>query len=112
MNGLKWAFSSQPNFKIHFFFAFCALAGGIFFQVSSYEMLILILAVIFGFGVEMVNTSIEAMTDLITTEYKKQAKIAKDVSAGMMLIVAIGALIIAGVIFIPKIFIFAVKFIT
>lgn len=74
-------------------------------------MLILILTIIFGFGVEMVNTSIEAMTDLITTEYKMQAKIAKDVSAGMMLIVAIGALIIAGVIFIPKIFNLVGKFI-
>ena len=37
----------------------------------------------------MINTSIESMTDLITSDWKKEAKIAKDVSAGMMLLTAI-----------------------
>lgn len=56
-----------------------------------------------GLGVEMVNTSIEAMTDLITKDYKIEAKIAKDVSAAMMLVAAFGAVIVAGLIFLPKI---------
>ena len=50
----------------------------------------------------MINTSIEAMCNLITTDWKKEAKIAKDVSAGMMLIIAVGTLIIGLIIFIPK----------
>lgn len=63
----------------------------------------LIMAIAFGFGAEMINTSIEAMTDLITTEYRQQAKIAKDVSAGMMLLIAIGTVILALIIFLPRI---------
>ena len=51
-----------------------------------------------------INTSIEAMTDLITREWRQEAKIAKDVSAGMMLLVATGAVLVASVIFIPRIF--------
>lgn len=52
---------------------------------------------------EMINTSIESVTDLVTTEWKKEAKIAKDVSAGMMLTVAIGAAAVAALIFWPYI---------
>jgi diacylglycerol kinase len=63
---------------------------------------VLVLTIVFGLGVEMANTSIEAMTDLITTEYRKEAKIAKDVSAGMMFLVAIGAIIVASLIFLPR----------
>jgi diacylglycerol kinase len=43
------------------------------------------------------------MTDLITTEYRESAKIAKDVAAGMMLTAAIGAMLVAIVIFVPHI---------
>ena len=67
-------------------------------------MTILILTIVFGLGVEMVNTSIEAMTDLITTDWKEDAKIAKDVSAGMMLMTAIGTVVVALFIFYPRIF--------
>ncbi|MBL7159822.1 diacylglycerol kinase family protein [Candidatus Microgenomates bacterium] len=94
-NGLVWAFSTQPNFKIHFILALLAVLAGFYFKISFLEMTILILTIVFGFAVEMVNTSIEAMTDLITMRWSKQAKIAKDVAAGMMLITAIGAVIVA-----------------
>jgi diacylglycerol kinase (ATP) len=52
---------------------------------------------------EMVNTTIEAMTDLITHEWRQEAKIAKDVGAGMMLLAAFGATAVASYIFIPYI---------
>jgi diacylglycerol kinase (ATP) len=51
----------------------------------------------------MINTSIEAMTDLITTEHRQNAKIAKDVAAGMMLTTAFGAVIVALFVFVPHI---------
>lgn len=79
-----------------------AIIAGFALQVSYTEMTILVLTIVFGLGVEMVNTSIEAMTDLITDEWKQSAKIAKDVAAGMMLLTAIGATLVAGFIFIPK----------
>jgi diacylglycerol kinase len=65
-------------------------------------MTLIILTIVFGLGIEMVNTAIESMTDLIKKEYSLEAKIAKDVAAGMMLLTAIGALFVAGFIFIPK----------
>jgi len=52
---------------------------------------------------EMVNTSIESMVDLITLERREDARIAKDVSAAMVLISAVMAIIVGSLIFIPKI---------
>lgn len=101
--GILWAFTSQPNFRVHTILAVLAITFGFILKVSFIEMTVLALAIVFGMGVEMVNTSIEAMTDLITTEYREQAKIAKDVAAGMMLLVAFGTVIVALLIFGPKI---------
>ena len=103
-DGLFWAFSTQPNFKIHFILAILTVLAGFYFKISFLEVTILILTIVFGFAVEMVNTSIEAMTDLITLKWSKNAKIAKDVAAGMMLLTAIGAVVIALLILGPHFF--------
>ena len=52
---------------------------------------------------EMINTSIEEMTNLIINEHKREAKIAKDVSAGMVLLTLVGSIIVGFLIFIPYI---------
>lgn len=62
-------------------------------------MLILLFVIILIFVVEMVNTALESITDLVTTEWRTEAKIAKDVSAGMVLVAVIGSVIIGIVIF-------------
>ena len=103
INGIIWAFTTQPNFKIHISLSVTALILGKIFNISRMEFLLIIFCIVFGIGGEMINTSIEAMTDLITREWKKEAKIAKDVSAGMMLLIAFGTLIIGFYIFLPKI---------
>jgi diacylglycerol kinase len=55
-------------------------------------------------ALEMLNTSIEAMTDLLTRKYAVEARIAKDTAAGMVLVGAIGAIIVGIIIFYPYIF--------
>ena len=59
--------------------------------------------IVLVFSAEMVNTALEEMTDLITEEHKQEAKAAKDVAAGMVLVTAIGAIIVGIVIFVPYI---------
>ncbi|MBI4990854.1 diacylglycerol kinase family protein [Candidatus Gottesmanbacteria bacterium] len=100
--GIIWAFSTQPNFRVHVFLATAAILLGVWLSISYLEMSMIVFTIVFGLGIEMVNTSIEAMTDLITREWRKEAKVAKDVSAGMMLFAAIGTVILAGLIFLPK----------
>ena len=101
--GLFWAFKTQPNFLIHFTLSTLAVIAGVVLQISYLEMTIIIFTIVLGLTAEMINTSIEAMTDLIKKEYSEEAKIAKDVSAGMMLLAAIGAVLVAALILGPHI---------
>lgn len=101
--GLFWAFRTQPNFKIHFFLSAVALLLAYVYRLTRTETLVIIFTIVLGLAGEMINTSLEAMTDLITKEWREEAKIAKDVAAGMMLLIAIGSVIIAALIFGPKI---------
>ncbi len=102
-HGLFWAFGTQPNFRIHFILSFLALILSYILALNTLEWTIIILVIVIGLSAEMINTSIESMTDLITSQWHKEAKIAKDVSAGMMVLTAFGAVFIACLIFIPKI---------
>lgn len=51
----------------------------------------------------MVNTAVEAVVDLVTRDQKRRAKLAKDTAAGAVLIAAVTAAVIGGIIFLPKI---------
>lgn len=99
--GLIWAFTTQPNFRVHLTLAVLAVLLGVYLHITSVEMAIIVFTVMLGLAGEMINTALEAMTDLITKEWREEARIAKDVSAGMMLMIAIGAVIVACTIFLP-----------
>lgn len=103
--GLFLAVRSEINMKIIIAASIAAVIAGIVLNLTYYEWLVIVLVIGMVFFAEMVNTSIEAMTDLITTEWKEDAKTAKDVSAGMVLTSSIVALIIGFIIFFNKVFI-------
>lgn len=102
--GLFWVIRTQPNFRVHFTCAAAAIWLGVYLHITATEMMIIFFTILLGLTGEMINTAIESMTDLVTKEWRQEAKIAKDVSAGMMLTIAIGAVGIAGYIFIPYVF--------
>jgi len=102
--GIVWAVRTQPNFRVHLVLSLLALVLGSILAISYIEMAIIIFTIVLGLTCEMINTSIEAMTDLITTEHRENAKIAKDVAAGMMLTTALGAVGVALFIFVPHLF--------
>ena len=99
--GIVWALKTQPNFRIHLVLAAIAISLGMYVRISSLEMAIILFTILLGLSGEMINTALESMTDLITREWREEAKIAKDVSAGMMLMIAFGAIGVACFIFIP-----------
>ena len=102
--GLFYAFRTQPNFLVHFTLSGLAILAGIILEVSSLKMVGLIIMIAVGLAAEMINTAIESVTDLVTNGWQREAKIAKDVSAGMVLLTAISAVIVAGIILIPQFF--------
>lgn len=103
LEGIIHNIRTQPNFRFHLFAIACVCLVGFMLSISSLEWLVLIFTFNMVLVSEMVNTSIEAMVDLITQERHQNAKIAKDVAAGMVLVSAIFSVIIGLYIFLPKI---------
>lgn len=101
--GIKGAFKTERNMKIHFSVMLLVIISGILFKISITEWLICISCFALVIGAEMFNTAIEKVVDLASPEKNELAKLAKDVSAGGVLIFAIGSAIIGALIFIPKI---------
>ncbi len=101
--GILHALKFNQNLRIHIASAILVIVASIFFHVNPFEMGILGVMILLVISSEMVNTALEEMTNLIVTEHRKEAKIAKDVAAGMVLLTAIGSIIVGCLIFIPYI---------
>ncbi len=102
--GLLWAVKTQPNFRVHLVLSSLAVWLGVYLHITREEFLVIIFTILLGLSGEMINTALESMTDLITKEWRQEAKIAKDVAAGMMLLIAMGAVVVAYIIFTPYLF--------
>lgn len=100
-NGIMYAFKTQPNFRFHFFAAFCVIVAGFYFDIGKLEWVIIGFTIMTVLVAETINTAIEQVVDLLTDKYHLNAKHAKDVSAGMVLVAAIFSVFVALIIFTP-----------
>ena len=103
IEGLGTSFKTERNMKIHIFIMILVIIAGIILKINKSEWIICIILFAIVIGSELFNTSIETIVDMVMPEKNEKAKIAKDVSAGAVLVVAIGAAIIGLVIFVPRI---------
>lgn len=101
--GIKYAFKYEQNITVHFIAMVLAILFGFVFNISITEWLVIFLIIGLVIATELINTSIEATIDLITNQTHPLAKIAKDTAAGAVLVFGITALVVATLIFIPKI---------
>lgn len=102
LNGLILAVLTEINMKIIIAASLIVVLLGLIFNISYYEWLVIIMVIGMVYLSEMINTSIEAVTDLVTTEWKEEAKVSKDVAAGMVLVSSIVASVIGIIIFLPR----------
>lgn len=90
--GLVYAVRTQRNMRFHIVVAAVILVLSLLVGVSKVELAILVLVIAAVFVTEMLNTAIEFAVDLATREYHPLAKLAKDVSAGAVLVTSVAAL--------------------
>ena len=103
-SGISYVLKTSRNFKIQLIFAVTSLMIGFLLQISQSNYVILIATIMSVLILEILNTSIESIVDLIVKkEFSSLAKIAKDTSAGAVLLASINSVIIAVYIFVPKI---------
>lgn len=103
LEGFLHALRHNRNLRIHLVIALAVVILSIFFRINKYEMSILGIVILLVISSEMINTAIEEMVNLITSEHRKEARIAKDVAAGMVLVATVGSVIIGSIIFTPYI---------
>lgn len=102
LDGLAHALVTQRNMRIHFVAAFVVVTLCTLIKVSPSEVVAAFFSITLVIVLELVNTAIEHVTDLLTAEWRPQAKVAKDVAAAAVFIAAVNALTVAYLIFYDK----------
>ena len=100
--GIFTCIRKERNMKIHCVMAVLVVAAGVILGLSPVEWCICLGLLGLVMALELVNTAVEAVVDLVTGEYHPLAKIAKDTAAGAVLIAAIMAAAAGLIIFVPK----------
>ena len=101
--GIDDVISNEPNMKIHVSVAILVVIMAFLLKISMIEWIILVLLIGLVLAAEVINTTIENLVDMYTKDYNERAKVVKDTAAGTVLILAITAVIIGLMIFVPKI---------
>lgn len=103
-SGFKFVYQNEQNLIIHICVAIIVIISSFIFRLNNFEWLFVLIMIGLVFCAELINTSIEAVVDLVSPEKHPLAKIAKDTASAAVLSLCIVALIGGLCIFMPKIF--------
>lgn len=103
ISGVMFLLSNEQNARIHAIVTILVGTLAYIFQVSRIEATVLFMAVILVFAIEIINTAIEKVFDLLHPENHETIRAVKDAMAGAVLISAIIASVVAILIFLPYI---------
>ena len=100
--GIIHVLRTQRNLRIHFAIAVVVLVAALYFDVTKIELIALLISISFVLVAEMINSAIEGAIDISTTSFDPNAKLAKDVAAGAVLIAAVNAVAVGYLVFAGK----------
>ncbi len=102
VQGVIDLFRFENNARFHLIAAVLAIAAGFFFQLSTTEWALVVILIGLVWAAEAFNTALEKLADAVSAEYHPLIKATKDLAAGGVLIIAIAAVVVGGIIFLPK----------
>lgn len=100
--GMLILIKTEASIKIQVVIALIVTIAGFYFEISKTEWMIQFAMIGLVISIEGMNTAVEYIADFIHPEYHKKIGLIKDVAAGAVFIASIVAVIIAGIIYIPK----------
>lgn len=103
INGLFHAFKSERNMKIHVAVTVLLIIAGLVLGLEPYRWVALFFAIGLVLVCELINTSIEKLTDMVTSEYSDEAGRVKDISASAVLVSAVISVIVGVIVFLDPI---------
>ncbi|MDD4457753.1 MAG: diacylglycerol kinase [Syntrophotalea acetylenica] len=106
IEGFLWAVRTQRHMRCHCLVAVGVVLAGLIFRVTALEFILLVFAIVLVLFAELVNTACETLVDLASPDFHPLARRVKDVAAGAVLLVSVGAaivgyLILSGYVFAP-----------
>jgi diacylglycerol kinase (ATP) len=101
--GIIHVLRTQRNLRIHFIVAVVVLIAALLVNVSKIELVALLISISFVLLAEMINSAIEGTIDAVTTSFDPNAKIAKDIAAGAVLIASANAVVVGYLVFSGKV---------
>lgn len=102
LKGVFFVLTTERNAQIEGLVAIFAILLGIWLRISAVEWAVVFTLIAIVIALEIVNTALEAVVDLATSEYHSLAKIAKDSAAGAVLWGAVCSVIVGVFIFGPR----------
>lgn len=108
-DGFRETFRAERNFRFHVFASVLVLIAGFGLHISPLRIVAVFFAIALVMVAELINTAIEAAVDLAMPERHPLAKRAKDASAGAVLVAAVCAAVVGGIVFLPALIPLALK---
>lgn len=102
-HGIKILFRDEHNARIHIAAAVLVCSAGLYFNIGQNEWMFIAMCIGSVISLEMINSSLENLSDHVTIKRHPKIKTVKDLAAGAVLFMALTSLVIASIIFIPKI---------
>ena len=102
LHGIIYLVTTQRNAQFHLFSSCLAIVFGVWLNISNLEWAIVSLCITAVLGAEAFNTSIEKICDTLHPEIHPKIKTVKDLSAGAVLIISLGTLVVGLIIYLPK----------
>ena len=101
LDGIAHLLRTQPNFRVHLGIALVAVVLAAVLGFSGPELAVLVLTIVLVLAAEGLNTGIEIAVTLASPERRPEAKAAKDIAAGVVLLTAIASVAIGAFLFLP-----------
>lgn len=100
--GIVYTVRTQRNARIHLTILALVIIAGVLFHLSWVEWGLVALVSGLVLALETLNSGVEALVDLVQPDHHPQAKIAKDATAGAVLLAAITAVVVGLLVFGPR----------
>jgi diacylglycerol kinase len=101
--GVKYCFYNEKNFRVQIYTAAITFASGLYFKISKHEWLIILIFSALVLSLEMINTTIEKLSNEVCQSINPVIKQVKDIAAGAVFVSSVMSFIAGIIIFLPKI---------
>lgn len=109
LRGLCFVFRHERNFRFQLFAGLLALALGFLLRISRLEFVMIVFLILAVLCLELINSAFEHFLDIITPRFDAHVERVKDVLAGAVLVVSVGAFAVGIIIFVPYFSAFMMK---